>query len=397
MTQDTAPPPAAPSVETWIARGKWNLFDHWLNQAEACFREALALRRDDPEAMRFLGLTLVRLKRTDEGLALLERAAAARPDQTTYWFDLAVALRDAGRGDQAAEAYARAGALQPGLPPLAAALPVFEQGSYSFKQADYPYTATRRYGGGRPPHPQLAALLGEGRERYSALLAEMKAEDFESFANVPRSGDYASSEPFWLNTWFPPLDAMSLHAMLRRTNPARFVEIGSGMSTKFARRAVNTEALRTRLISVDPQPRNVIDEICDEVMRTPLERCPLSVFDSLEAGDILFLDSSHRSFQGSDVTVFFMEILPRVKPGVVIQVHDILLPEDYLPGHLNRLWNEQYLLAAALLYGSAFEVLFPCWYVSSDPVMARIKDDLLRQGPLADLSLHGMSFWMRKT
>jgi hypothetical protein len=387
----------APTAEAWIARGRWMLFDHWLNQAESSFREALALKPDQPEALRHLGLTLIRLKRVDEGLALLDRAALAEPGSVVAWFDLAVAMRDADRPDAAAAAYAKAKALQPDLPPLAQAVAVFEQRTHPFKQNDYGYVAQRRYGGGRPPHPQLAALLGEGRGRYAAFIAEMQA-DMEAFAPVPRQGDYASADPFWLNTWFPPLDAMSVHTMLRLHNPARFIEIGSGMSTKFARRSVTMNGLRTRLTSIDPQPRNLIDRICDEVIRAPLERCGVELFDVLEPGDILFLDSSHRSFQGSDVTVFFLEILPRVKPGVIVQIHDILLPDDYLPGHLPRLWNEQYLLATALLFGGAkFEVLFPCWFASSDPETSATKDAALRRGPLADLSLHGMSFWMRRT
>lgn len=124
----------------------------------------------------------------------------------------------------------------------------------------------------------------------------------------------------------------------------------------------------------------------------------MEMFDELNPGDIFFLDSSHRAFQGSDVTVFFLEILPRLKPGVIIQIHDIYLPGDYVSGHLHRLWNEQYLLATALLFGrNGFEVLFPCWFVGQDPDLSRQAADLLRKGTLTDLNLYGASFWMRKT
>jgi hypothetical protein len=219
----------------------------------------------------------------------------------------------------------------------------------------------------------------------------------ENFAGIPTEGDYNSTEPFWLNTWFPPLDAMALQSFLRDTNPRLFIEIGSGMSTKFSRQAVNSYRLRTRIVSIDPEPRNAIDRICDQVIRAPLEQCPPKIFDDLESGDILFLDSSHRSFQNSDVTAFFLDILPRLKPGVVVHIHDIYLPFDYPSGHLARLWNEQYLLATALLFGGqSFEVLMPCWYVSQDAELSALTDNLLRQGPLKDLSLHGASFWLRK-
>jgi hypothetical protein len=186
--------------------------------------------------------------------------------------------------------------------------------------------------------------------------------------------------------------------MLRAHRPKRFVEVGSGVSTKFARRAVTFYDLPTRLTSIDPQPRNEIDQICDEVIRQPLERCDLAMFEALEPGDVFFLDSSHRSFQGSDVTVFFLEILPRLKSGVIVHVHDVYLPYDYISGHIHRLWNEQYLLASALLFGpDRFEILFPAWFVGRDPDLAAHAGAILRRGPLADVDLYGASFWMRMT
>ena len=207
-----------------------------------------------------------------------------------------------------------------------------------------------------------------------------------------------TSTPFWLNAWFSPLDAIALTGLLKAHNPARMVEIGSGVSTKYARRAVTNYGLRTRLTSIDPRPRNEVDALCDEVIRQPLERCDVAMVETLEAGDFFFLDSSHRSFQGSDVTVFFLEILPRLKPGVIVHIHDIYLHYDYISGHVPRLWNEQYLLAAALLFGAQrFEILFPSWFVGQDPELAAHAKTMLRKGPMAELDLYGASFWMRMT
>ena len=170
------------------------------------------------------------------------------------------------------------------------------------------------------------------------------------------------------------------------------------MSTKFARRAVQTYGLPTTLISIDPEQRNSVDKLCDEVIRRPLENCDLKIFQTLEAGDILFLDSSHRAFQNSDVTVFFLEILPRLKSGVILHIHDIYLPDDYISGHVFRMWNEQYLLATALLFGGdRFDVLFPTWFVGQDPELSAHAKGLLQKGPLDRLDLYGASFWIRKT
>src|SRR5690606_30946570 len=92
-----------------------------------------------------------------------------------------------------------------------------------------------------------------------------------------------------------------------------------------------------------------IDMICDNVFREPLEDVGLEIFDALGAGDILYIDNSHRAFMNSDVTVVFLDILPRLKPGVLVQIHDVTLPYDYPEVWIDRHYSEQYLLAAWLL------------------------------------------------
>lgn len=80
---------------------------------------------------------------------------------------------------------------------------------------------------------------------------------------------------------------------------------------------------------------------------------------------------------------------------MLVQIHDIYLPDDYVTGHVPRLWNEQYLLACALLYGSrGLKVRFPCWYVSQDASFARQIAQDLRPGELSELYVHGVSFWL---
>jgi len=369
-----------------------------LNLAELIFLDVLATAPDDPMALRLLGVTRCKLGRVQEGMAWLRAASEKAPDVEVIWSDLAVALRDAA-DPGAEEARTRAVALRDPqawpLAPLADLTFSSERAIHPFELADYRYTATMRHGAGRPPHPELSAILERGRERYAGLIAEMGALQAD-FAEVPLGGTYESLEPFWFNAWFPALDAMALTAMLKRHNPGRFVEIGSGVSTKFARRAIGRHGLKTTLISIDPEPRNAVDQLCDQVIRKPLENCDPRMFEALAPGDILFLDSSHRAFQGSDVTVFFTEILPRLKPGVIVQVHDIYLPDDYISGHLGQLWNEQYLLATALLFGAdRFEVLFPCWWASRDPALRTQARAAVCHGPLESVDLYGASFWMR--
>jgi hypothetical protein len=401
MATDFAATPSDP-VETQVRQGLAWLRANLLNHADQALGQALAVQPDHRVARRLRGIVAFRLGRRDEGLADLTAAAQADAGNPRAWSDLAVALRDAGRQADAEAAYGRALASQTadaagGAPPLEAQVFCTELGQHTVKVVDYPYTAEIRYGAGRPAHPELAAIIGAGRDPYQAFLTRL-GDLHEGFAAIPLGGAYGTPEPFWYNAWFPPLDGMALTGMLHVHNPARMIEIGSGVSTKFARRAIRTYGLRTHLTSIDPQPRNEIDALCDRVIRQPLERCDPALFQTLEAGDIFFLDSSHRSFQGSDVTVFFLEILPRLKPGVIVHIHDIYLPDDYISGHVHRLWNEQYLLATALLFGAGqFEILFPSWFVGRDPELSAHAGRMLRRGPLEGADLYGASFWMRKT
>ena len=375
------------------------LRDGLVNHAEITFRRVLAQRPDDAPALRLHGIALYKLGRTDEGLAEIGAAAEREGRDARAWADLAVALRDAGRAAEADAAYAKAAAAQsagaPVPPPLAAQVFCTDVGRYDFKIGDYPYHAEIRYGAGRPAHRELADLIGAGRQRYAAFL-DQAADLRPDFADVPLGGTYEAAAPFWLNAWFSPLDAVALTAMLRAHRPAQFLEVGSGVSTKYARRAITRYGLPTAITSIDPQPRNAVDQLCDRVVREPLERTDLSLFEALEPGDIAFLDSSHRSFQGSDVTVFFLEVLPRLKAGVIVHVHDVYLPYDYISGHVTQLWNEQYLLATALLFGpQRFEVLFPSWFVHEDQGLRAHAEARFRQGAMAELDLYGSSFWMQ--
>ena len=137
--------------------------------------------------------------------------------------------------------------------------------------------------------------------------------------------------------YFSSLDAVALYSMLFEFRPKRFVEVVSGCSAKFARRAIDDHSLQSRITSIDPAPRAEIDRLCDSVIRRPLEELDLSIFDDLEPGDFLFIDSSHRTFSNSDVTVVFMDVLPRLRTGVIVHFHDIFWPYDYLPE-----WADQY-------------------------------------------------------
>ena len=118
-------------------------------------------------------------------------------------------------------------------------------------------------------------MLEEGRDRYRKHLGAI-LELREPLLRIPATADpaadgAAAGEPTWVNGWLPGLDSAALYTILARTDPALYLEVGSGNSTKFARRAIEDHGLRTRLVSIDPQPRAEIDALCDEVVRSPAD------------------------------------------------------------------------------------------------------------------------------
>lgn len=183
----------------------------------------------------------------------------------------------------------------------------------------------------------------------------------EHFSAIPIASEAKSLDPRWINGWFPSLDCMVLYHLLAERNPATYVEIGSGNSTKFARQAIMDHKLKTRIVSIDPEPRTEIDAIADEVIRSGVEFTDIALFSQLGADDVVFFDGSHRSFQNSDVTVFFIDILPELKAGTCVGIHDVLWPFDYPPAWVERYYNEQYMLGAYMLaFGRSFPLIFSC-------------------------------------
>lgn len=269
---------------------------------------------------------------------------------------------------------------------------------------DYPVHPKPRYGYGKPAHGKLHEIIDRNRDDYKRYLTGFLQykDDFSRIAEIKASED--SPAPSFINNWFMGLDAVALYGFLSINNPGNYLEIGSGNSTKFARRAITDRGLRTKITSIDPVPRSHIDSISDRCIRQPLEEVGLSLFDTLEAGDILFVDNSHRVFTNSDCTVVFLEILPRLKAGVLVHFHDIMLPLDYPPQWNGRYYSEQYLLACYLLAdGNKVKVLLPNAFISMDKELTEAIDPLWSHGKMRDVERHalarmgrlGYSFWVK--
>lgn len=166
------------------------------------------------------------------------------------------------------------------------------------------------------------------------------------------------------NTQFSGADADFLYQFLRSVRPGRIVEIGSGHSTKVARAAIrrNDEesGKETVHVCIEPYEAPWLSELGVELRRQRVEEVEMELFTSLEPGDLLFIDSSHVIRPQGDVLTEYLEILPCLRSGVFVHIHDIFSPRDYPERWVLedlRLWNEQYLVEAMLSSSDRYRVV----------------------------------------
>jgi hypothetical protein len=259
-------------------------------------------------------------------------------------------------------------------------------------EIDYPVRPRVRYGWDLPPHAQLQRLLSSRDDHYRAMLRSFLPL-LDTITRIAPRARVGGVEPHWINDWFPAFDAVSLYGFVATRRPRRLIEIGSGNSTLFARRAVRDHGTGTRIVSIDPAPRAEVDARCDEIVRAPLEDVPQAFFEGAAPADMIFFDGSHRAFQNSDATVFFTEILPMLPAGTLVGVHDIFLPYDYPEAWLGRWYSEQYLLACWLLGGDRLRVELPVGHCSHVPALHSVLAPLWAHPSLAGASHFGGAFW----
>ena len=250
-----------------------------------------------------------------------------------------------------------------------------------------------------PSQPEVLGIDFRHEDQL-ALLADV-------FPRYIRDYDYPATPPdparphafVDANPAFAWLDSRALFVLLRHWAPRQVIEVGSGHSTLLMA-DVNRRHLggSARIVSVEPYPPEFLSPLPEgvgELIALPVQEVPLERFEALEAGDVLFIDSSHVSKIGSDVNHLVFEVLPRLAVGVHVHFHDIFLPQDY-PREwvldLGIYWNEQYLLRALLMYSRAFRVTFGSTYAST-----ACRDAVTTALSLTPGSIYGGgSFWIEK-
>lgn len=214
--------------------------------------------------------------------------------------------------------------------------------------------------------------------------------------------EYEALKKYPDNTEFGAVDSEVLYSMVRWLKPKKMIEIGSGYSTIIAAQAIVRNEMENEIICqytvIDPYPKKFVSDGflgLSSLIKKPVQEIALADFEALNAGDILFIDSSHVLKIDSDVQYEFLDILPRLKPGVIIHVHDIFLPAEYPKSWIlkeHRFFNEQYILQALLMFNLQFEVLWGSSFM-------HIKhSDLLKKyiGAYRASDWPG-SFWMKKS
>jgi hypothetical protein len=238
------------------------------------------------------------------------------------------------------------------------------------------------------------------RVEHQLEVAREIASYIPELAGIPASP--RGSEFYWDNNFWNNADALVQYGLLRSRKPRVLIEIGCGFSSLLAAKALgknrdeNQDAATTvTLVEPYPRPELLANFPGDWTLKqTILQRCPLELFDTLASGDILFFDGSHCVRTASDVNWFFFRVLPRLRPGVLIHLHDVFFPNDYPTQWLlerRQSWNEQFLLQAFLMHNSAYRIEI------ANSFIAHARADEIKSLYGSIQPFWGCSFWMTKT
>ena len=263
------------------------------------------------------------------------------------------------------------------------------------------------------PIPSLKELKRDGGKLFGPapdtlsgidLNIEGQLELFEQlkqfYPSVPFTEKKADGlRYFYENETFSYADAIILFCMIRHFRPKRIVEVGSGFSS-CAILDTNDRFFDgdIKCTFIDPYPsqlRSMLDNTDNKglnILGQRVQEADMTLFGTLEKGDILFVDSTHVAKAGSDVNHLFFKILPALRSGVIVHFHDVMYPFEYPREWIRegRSWNESYMLRAFLEYNSAFRIIFFNTYLE------HFYEDRFRDAMPLCLKNRGGSIWLQK-
>jgi hypothetical protein len=240
-----------------------------------------------------------------------------------------------------------------------------------------------------PGYPALEPVFRAAEPAFAGLLERIEAHA----AALTAIGALPPPQPRWRQQWFPRLDGAAAYTLIRDRKPRRIVEVGCGHSTRFFARAVADGGFASDLVAIDPAPRAAIESLAVRLIRTPLQRADPRLFSGLAAGDVVSIDSSHILMPGTDVDVVLNRVLPALPAGVLVQVHDIFLPDGYPQSWAWRGYNEQ-LAVAALIQGGGYSLLWSSRYAATR-MAQRLRDHVVARLELPEGAFEA-SLWLEK-
>jgi predicted O-methyltransferase YrrM len=224
-------------------------------------------------------------------------------------------------------------------------------------------------------------------------------EEFKQFyPEIPWNIEKKESLRYYFdNNWYSYSDGVILYSIIRYYKPKRIIEVGSGFSSALMLDMKEKFFNHMDLTFIEPEPERLYsllhgnDRDQNKFIISAIQDVDLSLFNSLEENDMLFIDSSHVSKTGSDINTILFDILPGLKKGVLIHFHDIFYPFEYPQEwvYKGQNWNEDYILKAFLMYNKDFEIMMFSDYLHIH------HSNVFSQMPLCYKD-HGGNLWIQK-
>ncbi|MDN7023799.1 hypothetical protein FGU65_02615 [Methanoculleus sp. FWC-SCC1] len=247
---------------------------------------------------------------------------------------------------------------------------------------------------GDQPYLPLDALVERNRHWYVLVLRMLLGfrDDYRRIPVNPVGTAGESATPSWRNCDLPVLDALSLYGFLCLNRPGRYLEIGAGESTRFARRAVDDHRLATDIISISSFmfPSGWFAE---RARTDPDDLIGPTVFSDLEEGDVVRVATYHTSgIRGYSEMVQY--VLPNIRPGVYVQLQDLFVPSDISPDRSGGSYADQ-LLVAEMIHSGEMDIILPCNRVARDAELNTVLSPVTEDLRLDEGEMQGRSLWVR--
>lgn len=209
------------------------------------------------------------------------------------------------------------------------------------------------------------------------------------------------------NFYYSYSDTLVLFCFLNHFSPQKIIDIGGGDTTGLMVDIKNRCDCLSKMsvTAIQPNPHPVLEELHTsqsvKVLNNRVQDISLKVFEELNEGDIVFLDSTHVSKLGSDVNYIMFQVLPVLKKGVIVHVHDIYYTFEYPADYYSsgKYWNEIYLWQAFLMHNTSYKILmFNSWleHFYSKEVNDALPGYFYRDPKVASKYMSGSSLWLQK-